>query len=474
MVSRKQIITTLDQAEEEFVQCWAILVELKRSEVDAGFATRFFDFQSILADSLYRLNRVYAEIADEKRTHIRNKGRLQEEWFASRMRKLAKYQSAIKEAISIGKSLGNSFAWLFYADSRDFLLEHHRHSNNFFMSTGFGGKAEVEFIRNVRFISGYLVIYHANTSFLRLGDISLYDLSSRRIVAIGEMKSKKVKDGAAQITVLFSGPEFNDMMDKADKIGKVNTQILKIELEPQAQDRLVRQLKRMDRAFANLKPADKLMAQTSDDLRVQELEKLGRKLKVGIIQTQKVGDGLMLIGIKQRRSKLSSRILPSKTRIFQDKFAPIPNALQAILDPSSQSNSLFYGAFHYGADSGPYLLAGMTPLYYWNIDAELIRRILFGEALIFSAYNPVHLIRKLRQAGFVVEIDKSDGRKIKVAMYIDDRVLEIKGFGHFLAMIQHYLFSEEDIVKLLKTFTTEAHKDAPVNSIIEMYVIQRL
>lgn len=138
MVSREQVATAIDIAVAEFELSWATLVKLKTRDLP-DTPDQVLDFQSNLASTLYRLNQVHTELAREKRARIRHKDSFQKDWFNSRMAKLASYQDAIKNAISIGKSLGNSFAWIFYANDRILVNKHHQHPPNFYMSTGFGG-----------------------------------------------------------------------------------------------------------------------------------------------------------------------------------------------------------------------------------------------------------------------------------------------------------------------------------------------
>src|SRR5215212_8145501 len=54
-----------------------------------------------------------AKLHQEKENTIANKGRVSPEWFTHRMKLLDGYQNVLKATISIGKQLGDAFAWLF-------------------------------------------------------------------------------------------------------------------------------------------------------------------------------------------------------------------------------------------------------------------------------------------------------------------------------------------------------------------------
>ena len=177
----------VDQAEQDLGRCWETLASLR-----TGPDHRLVDFQIDLAAVLYRLSELYQEIAAERRALIGRKQSYSPRWFARRQAVLAGYQTAIERTLLIGKSMGNAFAWFFYQSQPDLLQKHYSEPHQRVLPTGIGGRGELEFIRQVRSIDGKLVLHHGITSILRVGDISLIDLSKFRVVSIGEIKTAPI------------------------------------------------------------------------------------------------------------------------------------------------------------------------------------------------------------------------------------------------------------------------------------------
>ena len=67
--------------------------------------------------------------------------------------------------------------------------------------------------------------------------------------------------------------------------------------------------------------------------------------------------------------------------------------------------------------------------------------------MLFTVYNPAHLIRGLERSGFSVA--ESSGRKISAKKIVGDKIIELGGISHYLELIQRYFFSENDVVEVL-------------------------
>lgn len=190
MVSEKEIDRLLSDVEIEFKKCWDILSNIKEENLE-NITEDLLNFQPILATALFKLNSEYRKIVQEEKSLISRKNHVSLEWFKNRLKRLDQYKKLIKEAIKLGKVLGDSYAWIFYNRDRNLLNEHYKHQLITHTPPGIGGLGELEFIKNVNVTQEHFVLYHGITTFLRIGDISLIDLKNLRVSAIGELKTKK-------------------------------------------------------------------------------------------------------------------------------------------------------------------------------------------------------------------------------------------------------------------------------------------
>ena len=216
MISRADITSLIDEAEDNLRACWDTLSHLRsaqrtRDSTDADLSKTLLDFQPKLARTLYDLSKMYGNLNQEKRSFIAKKADLTPSWFRHRLALLSEYQSAIKGAISLGKRLGDSFAWLFYVSAQDHLLEHGEHQRQFLLPPGVGGLGEVTFIERVQMVGDRLVLYHGITTFLRVGDVSFIDVKDRKVAAIGELKTTKVAKDLLKIEVHMVAPSEKDL-----------------------------------------------------------------------------------------------------------------------------------------------------------------------------------------------------------------------------------------------------------------------
>jgi hypothetical protein len=139
VISKADVVTVIDEAEGGFRECWDTLSRLKgmsrgESSKDAALSKALPDFQPTLARALYDLSEMYRKLHQEKLQVIARKADLTSEWFGHRLALIGRYQLAIKAAISVGKRLGDSFAWIFYVSAQDHLLEHGEHQRQFHTS----------------------------------------------------------------------------------------------------------------------------------------------------------------------------------------------------------------------------------------------------------------------------------------------------------------------------------------------------
>lgn len=105
------------------------------------------------------------------------------------MAALDKYKLGARRLAATGQMIGDAFIWPFYRSSGDILIEHSKESYQPFIPSGLGGLGELKFISGQKKLLDHFVIYHGVTSFLRMGDISLVDVNTQAVVALGDIKT---------------------------------------------------------------------------------------------------------------------------------------------------------------------------------------------------------------------------------------------------------------------------------------------
>lgn len=168
---------------------------------------------------------MYRTLHQEKLAAISKKDRLSSEWFRHRLKLISDYQEAIKTTISVGKCLGDSFAWTFYRNERQYLEEHYKHHKQLQSPPGTGGEGELGFLDAFGVVNGHIALYHGLTTFLRLGDFSFVDLKKRSLTAIAELKTVQLSGKGMRGLISVIGPVeeamhlFGDLVDSNAESG---------------------------------------------------------------------------------------------------------------------------------------------------------------------------------------------------------------------------------------------------------------
>jgi len=469
-ISSKLIRLKIDKAEAAFLSCWDTLIKWKQRAPDA---TKFLNFQSDLADALFMLEETYQQLIQARDQLIASKNKVTQKYFDKRIRTLKSYQEAIRTSMDIGRSMGDAFAWFFYMKSPSLIEEHFKHPAVRHLSTGIGGRGELEFVRNVR-LKGCLILYHGITTFLRIGDISILDVKTHRIVALGELKSQKSGDRAIAITMhlignkncvsLFESP--SPRQEEAISLSPSHTSAL--------QDKINKQLKKQAKAMSDAIKEPKIDSELKIDqsMHIKEIDDLAATISRKRQAFQRLHDGLLLVAVRPYRSRsLSGRFL-SKTpsnRIIQRLQGVEAYAVQ-LCEQNSSENSLRISSIE------PTISLGFMPLFWCPIDSMLLRSFYFHETILMSIYNPVHLFAKLRNAGFQIEITRDDrGEKYRVSKRAGAFVAQIENFEFFLWLIQYQFFREEKVIEMIQSIATSAEKgDITANTKVQMHIARFL
>jgi hypothetical protein len=321
MPTQGHIKKTLADVQKSYEKCWALLKAVKTGDRSQFSPEAFFDFQPTLCSTLMDVDRLYREIEAKKKALITKKPRLSTSWFKKRMATLAHYQDVLLEVIKIGKFLGDSFAWFFYQKERGYLTEHLACKGQRHLPPGIGGLGEKEFVKNTKAIWGKLVIYHGTTTFLRMGDVSLIDLKSLKLVAIGELKSVQAGPNQMQVRVEFIGPK-DRLKPAAEAVAEnASGNSSKTDLSPSQRDRLRRQVKKIQEAISkesSREPDAKVSL--SATIHADKLEQLVRTSKKRQFTYVQAGDGLVLGAYRTMATSLFGRLAPRNSPNWSQRF----------------------------------------------------------------------------------------------------------------------------------------------------------
>ena len=459
MVSRATIKALVDRTESKYRKCWETLSRLKKPQGTEG-ADLFEDmleFQPTLARVLYDLSEMHRTLRQEKQSTVAKKGRVSPEWFRRRMRQLDDYQKVLKATISIGKHLGDAFAWLFYGDETEHLREHYRQQRQLYAPPGIGGLGELKFIEKARLVKGHLVLYHNTTTFLTLGDFSLINMEDLSLSAVGELKTTQIAEDQLSINVTTVGwPKEPIIVGVNEDKGNADDESVPSPLPQNMRARLDRQIASIVKSFDTSEPKRRMDLETNQHK--HQLEALVSDLKVSSFTYKKIGDGLLMTGLRTRKRTLSNKLMARGTFAWNGKKCGLKEAIQDIVDQESTENEFWHGL--YNNPTSEYRLGpGMVPMFWWPIDLRAVRDIVFYDVALFSIYNPIHLMHKLRRAGFDVESLRGQ-RGLRVKKVVGHKTLAVEDFDYFTTLITGAFFDEESVIECLRSTSEMAEREA--------------
>jgi hypothetical protein len=475
MLKRADILRVVNDAEIIYASCWDFLASMKSGKLLDNDRVSIIKFQFNLATSIHNLSIYYQKLAKEKNGRIQNKANLSSKWFRMRMRFIDSQQTIILYAILIGKSLGDGFAWFFYQNNRQFLLEHIKQPEQVLLPLGIGGAAEIEVAKRVVISDRYFVLYHGNTSILRLGDFSLIDLKTFKVVSVGEIKSGKASDSKITVSLIFPA---NDSLDIQGSIRDIeNVQHIQsissvAGASPKARDRLVRQMQRISLSQSSLNQEIHNKASIEMNNQLDKFDKFIGSIKAGGHSYERFGKGLLLIGFDTNRSSLYDKLEKGKVRNLNRKISNIGKKALDLMVPGRLDNSLYVGSWFYRRDGKMPHLPGMTHPIWWPISLETIRRIIFQEVYVATVLNPAHLFSELERLGYKAQVENEE--MLYVKKYSDKGRIELQGLKYYLGAIQDYFFAEEDIARFIAEVEAKASNfDLSESTRIDLIIEQR-
>lgn len=383
--------------------------------------------------------------AEQKRLK-RERGRFRKGWLARRQAALNRYVNALGASLDLGRAIGDGFAWFFYEKDRRLIGEHLKHPKQADLPIGIGGLGERLFVRGIRVLDGRMAIYHGTTTFLRIGDVSFIDLPSRRVHALGELKTRKVADGEYRLMLhLVAGSE--DLIPKPKPTTRAGQKAAEAApeppLRPEIQARLETQIRRMHRAVGDAKgkkPATRIGHPA--DFYFGDLADLVRRSHSGSFTFAQTGPAMVIGAYRWRGGAAFSNDLIDSRADVGRMIKGIKGPVVAIGLKGRMDNALYIDTPGYGRTL-TVTLQGLPPAW-WPMDDDALADILFGRVMIVSVYNSAHLRAAMETRGLIAQLG-TDSLKGE----FEGRKLELGVISHFDRMIQHCFMSLESTLELI-------------------------
>jgi hypothetical protein len=438
------------KAEEEFRWCWGVLAKLRYDQSKVASTTDFIALQPRLAKAVFALEHCYHQLKKQDRLIIEKKTVFRRDYVALQLRKTRALRRLLNDCIDVGKVLGDSFAWLFYQKEYKLLREHQKHQPIVRSAIGTGGMGEITYLENLPVINNYMVIYHGTTTFLRLGDITMIDMRSFKVAAIGELKSHRPHPEHISISTTLVGKKLrkNLMPSFRNTNPRANPGTQKIPLKAQQLDRFKRQIAALHEAFR--RPNTRQFRAYGDLNVIWNTEKLSELAKISNttrFRCVKADRELLLAGLKLRESTLLRTLLNGSGTKLAPKLEGTQENAKEIIAPTLPDNRLIIGRILYGGDERYELVAGMRPILWWPLSRQIVEALIFRRLIVLTLFNPAFLIDDLRKRGFVVDAQK--GTSLAVAKPFRNASLKLSGFNYFLRLVQQYLLSEAAVIGMV-------------------------
>lgn len=441
------IAKLLTDSERKFQRCWNVLESMKQFKIDI---IEFPHFQPVLAEAIYDLSIGYKKICKVRKELISKKTEYSLEWFANRQKLLAGQQNALNAAISIGKAMGDAFAWFFYQTNQELLLEHAKHPLIKHMPTGIGGIGEREFIKNTRRVGPFMVLYHGTTSILRIGDITLIDLRKFKVAAIGELKTCQPESGKLEILLQFVGLNKNLEPFLQNKLFIHPSHKTARRLPSSFQARLEKQINNITKTIVgNKERKGGVLIDTHERRHVPEFEKAISSAEVNQFTYARLGRGLLCTIYRQRHRSLHSSLVSTNVVDFHAKADGLDQNVLSLMRKNSPHNRIIKSPFLYSRDGDASFLPGTIPVFWWPISLEILKELIFQDCIVINIYNPAHLLHDLEAKEYKITIERN--RKLRLSKKIGKGNMEIQGLPYFLRLIHRDMFEEGQILEMIES-----------------------
>lgn len=444
-VSKKFISEQVDKAEIAFSTCWQILESIKAGVFNPE---EFFKFQPILAENIYELAKVFHEISIKKKELIKQKKTYNPIWFRKRLKTLSDYQIVVATAISIGKRLGDYFAWFFYSKEHVMLGQHSKHRPILIPPTGIGGLGEKNIAMRFQRHRKLFVLHHGVTSILRIGDVSLISLKGLRLAAIGEVKTKKSSPKELLVQMRFASKNREFLQEHLEEPSSFILQKDQNELDHTIAEKLKRQMRGIAASFSGetIAGATTVGKHTIEDF--ISLFSDTTKPQVGLM-----GKSQVILTLPNNKPTLSKRLFTSSflfdkqnsgahSEVSNQLLKKIQSLFTSTLIPDVE-NRIFMGNRYNPGQSNP-LLHSVIPMFWLPIPSTIVRRLTFYETEILSILNAGHLFAELKPLGLEVTLTN---KKFTARNHV--KGYDIENFEFFVRLVAEAFLSETSVQHIL-------------------------
>lgn len=454
----ERFIHSIESEMSGFERCWDTLVQL-RSEIGEDFAENFIRFQERLSTGLEALCRLRGELSRERKKLLRVPGSKRPSGEVEKLEgQIAKADAAAK----VGFSLGDSFVYFFYQNERKLLQKHLSHPKNGPRSDTLGHLFEYNIARSVKLIDGEFAVHHCLTTMLRLGDVTVFDLKNRKVVAIGELKTiKREGDSVTGIGRFI----FKARGRPAPKFVKAeNIELPKLPAE--AEQRFARQVKKIGEVFKNHPKYFQVpKASVNTPTYGLELTEMLRNRAPDAYAASNVSDGLVISVIPLLGSTFCERMDIAKLKenlVAFDQVVPL--IAKAVDKASGPENAIVVNSLSPSVEGGSLVTVGFLPLFWRNIDVKSLKPLFFYQAMCMTFFNPIFLKKRLIRFG-LTPVDQTSPRHMNFEGKYGEVRYRVEGFYFLCELVSEHLFKEESVMKFVKLMRKKAVAIARKNNV---------
>lgn len=446
----------IDLAESLFRQAWTFFEDVEKPAIAPSSSPPVM-IQPILARALHALSREYFAVSAAERLVISRKGRLNRGAFVSRMRRFAQYRRALRQTISDGRCLGDAFVWLFYQNHPEMLEKHMSHPPQPFLPPGQGGLLEVMAASTPGLLKGRIVLHHVVTNILRIGDFTVVDPNSMKIVGLGEFKGAQLSEGAITgvATIAATRPELLDFLGRQEAAPSTDSGHV---LSQRQESKIHVQQRRMARTLIE-KPLP-----NPSHIRVrsyiEQLRDFLTRIPTGRAVSMTISDSMVFIGLRPRKARKSHKLLtPGYARGLAPQIEPVQAAVNSLKPALTTEDDTLWIQPLQRFPQGQTVVLGVPPLCFWPISMESRREVFFADVIVWTAYNPGNFLRKLRNRGFFVRVDHRE-RYVEISRTRRGLALVIGNVDYYFKLLAQCLVSEDSVVDMIEKLADQTQVDA--------------
>ncbi len=284
------------------------------------------------------------------------------------------------------KILGDFFCYIFYMNDFDLIDKHIEKPQVGMHSIGSGIVAEMETIKRLNVPENpQFYLYNELSSFLRIGDVSVFDRLQSRIIGFGEIKSSIPQDGKLDISIDFIVKSQNlyvptSLQHKENKGHDF--------LDEDMIKHLEKQVDTMKDSLVNKKQVDKNLQQEVKLPHYKDLELLINQCYRNGFAIKKVSNDIMYLSVKNDFNDLNIQNIDLNEKFKSNNIIEDFN-----LNPKDGYNNIIYSKLEllsYGKN---------TPFLFLPLSNNAKKKALNQSLFIIFNYNTI--IKHFSEQGFV-------------------------------------------------------------------------